>query len=63
MCDSGSNVVPEMVDSSLKPRSKLINREQNSNVYGSMCVIRLLVNVRVFNLVRLKKADFSSLVI
>lgn len=63
MWDSGSNVVDEIVESSLDPKSKLMTREQNSNVYGSMCVMRLLVNVRVFNFVKLKKADFSSLVI
>lgn len=62
MWDSGSNVVEEMVDSSLDPRSKLIKRAQNSNVYGSICVMRLLVNVSVFSFVKLKKADFSSLV-
>lgn len=63
MCDSGSNVVAEMVDNSLKLRSKLIRRAQNSNVKDSMCAIRLFVSVRDFNFVKLKKADFSSFVI
>lgn len=63
MCESGSNVAGEIVDNSLNERSKLINPEQNSNVYGSICVMRLLVSVNVFSLVKLKKADFSSFVI